>query len=100
MLSIVQVDGKPDIAKLAALAAHCAMFAAFVRLQVIGGEFNEAIWLVYGGFALLHDGFNRTTAMLKDRSDRQQAAGATPHPTTTTVVTTAPAVVVEQKDQT
>lgn len=76
MKSLWQVDGKPDLAKTAALIAHLLMASAFLRLQVIAGEFQMDLWLTYGGFAITHDAYNRATAMLKDRSDRKIAAEA------------------------
>lgn len=71
---LVQVDGKTDLAKTAALFAHAFMAAAFVRMQVVAGEFMIELWLTYGGFAITHDAYNRATAMLKDRSDKRIAA--------------------------
>jgi hypothetical protein len=92
MKALYSVDGQPDLAKTAALIAHFLMACAFARLQVFTfAPFIAEIWLTYGGFALLHDGYNRATAMLKDRSDRKIAA-ETPapplQPSTVTTVTT------------
>lgn len=89
MKSLFSVDGQPDLAKTAAAVAHILMAAAFGRLQVFThADFIAEIWLTYGGFALLHDGYNRATAMLKDRSDRKLAAETPVQPSTVTTVTT------------
>lgn len=90
LADLVLVDGKVDLAKSAALIAHALMAVSFFRLQAMPGrEFNETIWLVYGGYALIHDAYNRGTAMLKDRSDKkiQAESDATPITTVTTTTT-------------
>lgn len=81
MRTLFQVDGQPDLAKTAAAVAHILMACAFARLQVFThAEFIAEVWLTYGGFALVHDGYNRATAMLKDRSDRRIATEAAKAP--------------------
>lgn len=89
MLGLIQVEGKADLAKTAAFTAHLLMAAAFLRLQVLGDrEFNETIWIVYGGFAIAHDAYNRVTAMVKDTRDKKIAAETSVVPQTVTTVTT------------
>lgn len=85
---LVAVDGKVDLAKSAALIAHLSMAGAFIRMQVVAGEFIAELWLTYGSFALLHDAYNRGTAMLKDRSDKKIAADSAAVPLTTVTTTT------------
>lgn len=91
ILKLVRVkNGELDVAKLAAATAHLAMFAAFVRLQVYpGGDFTAELWMIYGGFAIAHDGFNRVTAMRKDTQDKKiEAATDAPQSTPMTVTVT------------
>lgn len=77
-------DGSIDLAKAAAATAHFLMACSFVRMQVVAGEFNETIWLVYGGFAIAHDAYNRVTAMVKENRDKKMDAGAEPAPVVAT----------------
>lgn len=86
---LVAVEGKLDLAKTAALLAHLLMAAAFLRLQIVSGnDFDLGLWGTYGGFAIAHDGYNRATAMLKDRSDKKIAAESAAVPLTTVTTTT------------
>lgn len=85
---LVTVEGRVDLAKSAALIAHLSMAGAFIRMQVIAGDFITELWLTYGGFALIHDGYNRATAMLKDRSDKRIQAQSDTLPMTTVTTTT------------
>jgi hypothetical protein len=66
-------DGSISLTKCAALAAHIGLAAAFFRFQVFAeaAEFNMDLWLVYGGFAIAHAGFDKTAALIKDTKDRQ-----------------------------
>ena len=89
MLGLIQVEGKVDLAKTAAFFAHVLMASASLRLQVLGDrEFNETIWIVYGGFAIAHDAYNRVTAMVKDTRDKKIALETPAQPSTVTTVTT------------
>lgn len=64
-------DGSMSLTKLAAATAHLFMAASFFRLQVIAGPFNELLWMVYGGFAIAHATFDKTSALVKDFKDRK-----------------------------
>lgn len=57
-------DGSLSLTKLAAATAHLLMAAAFVRLQVVGGSFDEVLWLVYGGFAITHAVVDKGSAQI------------------------------------
>lgn len=60
-------DGSISLTKLAAATAHLFMAATFFRLQLMPGrEFNDVLWMVYGGFAIAHAAYDKTAAMLKD----------------------------------
>ncbi len=64
-------DGSMSLTKLAAATAHLALAAAFFRMQVLAGEFNGELWMIYGGFAIAHAAYDKTAAMLKDSRDRR-----------------------------
>lgn len=81
-------DGSLDLAKLAAATAHALMAAAFVRMQVVQGEFIGELWFTYGGFAIAHDAYNRATAMVKEFKERKTEAGAPGQAATVTTTTT------------
>ena len=69
---VASKDGSLSLTKLAAATGHFLMAAAFLRLQVLGGAFNEVLWLVYGGFAVAHATYDKTLAVVKDYKLRQQ----------------------------
>jgi hypothetical protein len=73
-------DGSLSLTKLAAATAHFLMAASFLRLQVLGEHpFNEALWLVYGGFAIAHAAYDKTAAMVKDfKEQKLDATQGTP----------------------
>lgn len=65
-------DGSLSLTKLAASTAHFLMAVSFFRLQVLGeSEFNETLWLVYGGFAIAHASYDKTAAMVKDFKEKK-----------------------------
>jgi hypothetical protein len=77
-------DGSLSLTKLAASTAHALMAAAFFRLQVLGAsEFNEMLWVVYGGFAIAHATYDKTVATVKDFKDRKANREAVQHSPTT-----------------
>jgi hypothetical protein len=75
-------DGKMSLTNLAAASAYLAMFAAFLKFQVIGDvQFNETLWLLFGGFAIGHQTLNRTTSIIKDfKYQKLQVESAAPLP--------------------
>lgn len=96
-------DGSLSTPKLAALLAHLAMFTAFCKSQVLGGlEYNEALWVCYGGFAILHSmGDKATTAFsvyktkalgVPDTSDSDSSLTTTKSTVESTTVTKTPTV--------
>ena len=75
--------------KLAAATGHLLMACSFLKMQVLGEhEFNEALWVVYGGFAVLHAGYDKTVAVVKDFKDRKLAAEHPSDTVTSTVTST------------
>lgn len=78
-------DGSMSLTKLAAATAHLLMAIAFFRQQVLSINFNESLWLAYGGFAIGHAAWDKTSTMVKDFKDRKLEA-ASPAPTTETTI--------------
>ena len=65
-------DGSISLTKLAASTAHCLMAVSFFRLQVLGdAPFNEALWLVYGGFAIAHAVADKASMQIQAFKDRK-----------------------------
>jgi hypothetical protein len=72
---VTSKDGSLSLTKLSAATAHAFMALSFFRLQVLGGEFNETLWLVYGGFAIAHAAYDKTAAQVKAFKERQIGGG-------------------------
>lgn len=78
---ITAPDDSLSLTKLAAATAHFLMAVSFLRLQVLGdSEFNETMWLVYGGFAIAHASYDKTAAMVKDFKEKKLDAVQGTHP--------------------
>lgn len=69
---VVSKDGSLSLTKLAAATGHFLMAAAFVRLQVLAGEFNDTLWLLYAGFTVAHASYDKTVAVVTDYKLRQK----------------------------
>lgn len=69
-------DGSMSLTKLAASTAHLLLAGAFFRMQVMTGEFNAELWLIYGGFAIAHASYDKTVAIVKDFKDRKLSTPA------------------------
>lgn len=79
---ITAPDDSLSLTKLAAATAHFLMAAAFCKQQVVGdAPFNEAMWLCYGGFAIAHAAYDKTSAQVKDFKEKklEQQAGTGEH---------------------
>jgi hypothetical protein len=82
-------DGSMSLTKLAASTAHLFMAASFFRMQVLGNaEFDEGLWLIYGGFAIAHAVADKAGAQIKEFKDRKLDAASTAPTTETTVIQT------------
>lgn len=79
---VTSKDGSLSLTKLAAATAHLFMAAAFFRLQVLGeAPFNEALWLCYGGFAIAHAAYDKTSMQVKAFKERKlEQTPPTPQP--------------------
>jgi len=67
---ITSKDGSVSLTKLSASTFHF-LLASFVSIHTWNHGFDVDVWLVYGGFAVGHAGYDKTIAVVKDLKDRQ-----------------------------
>lgn len=73
-------DGSMSQTKLAAACFHFALFVTACWVTYIKRDFMEAMWLLYGSFAVGHAAYDKTMANVKSYKDRKLEvdAGAAP----------------------
>ena len=64
-------DGSFSVTKLAVVVAHANFAVAFTWLTYRHG-FNEALWVIYGSFAVGHAAYDKSAAMLKAYKEREK----------------------------
>lgn len=62
-------DGSLSLTKLAAATAHLNMAVAFAWVTLHTGFISE-MWMIYGGLAVAHAGYDKTAAMVKAYKER------------------------------
>lgn len=74
---IADKDGEASLTKIAALVFHVSTASAFFAQEVLGRDFNENRWWVYGGFAVGHASLYKLAAVYQDVKNRKTDADAT-----------------------
>lgn len=59
-------DGSMSLTKLAAATFHLSLAGFVAWLTYRSQTFNDAMWLLYAGFAVGHATWDKTMAVLKD----------------------------------
>lgn len=68
---ITSRDGSLSLTKTAAASAHLLVAAAFVKYQLLPGSvFDETIWGLYIGVAILHAAYDKTSTQVQDIRQR------------------------------
>lgn len=67
---VTSKDGSLSLTKLAAATFHFSL-ACWVSWSTYTKGFDINIWLLYGGFAVGHAGYDKTMAVVKDFKDRK-----------------------------
>lgn len=70
-------DGSMSLTKLSASTFHF-LLATFVSIDTWKNGFDVNTWLVYGGFAVGHAGYDKTMAVVKDLKDKAATRAAPP----------------------
>lgn len=69
---ITSKDGSYSLTKLAATTFHCLLALGVVaHTHVNQFNFDIEVWLVYGGFAVGHAGYDKTMAVINDFKTRK-----------------------------
>lgn len=69
---ITSKDGSYSLTKLAATTFHCLLALGVVAHTYINEfQFDLEVWLVYGGFAVGHATFDKTSAIVNSFKTRQ-----------------------------
>lgn len=62
----VSKDGSLSLTKTFATIAHTLIAISFVYITVSTGVYNGDMWMTYIGAAILHAGFDKSLAVMKE----------------------------------
>jgi hypothetical protein len=64
-------DGNMSLTRTAACCAHFLFFVTVAGITWITKTFNEAMWAMYIGVAVVHAAYDKTAAQVKDFKEKK-----------------------------